>query len=167
MKLLRKPWVNALVIGAVSAFYGLVFIFTAKNPVFGKMLGYDPVRQIGSLQSPFWNGWSTFLYYGNHRYIGYAFLVLGAVIVLLTLIRRREYDEYQTGILEKCLILSAVASFFGIPFLLLSVLEDLCYTVDFAILLSSVYWTLVLLADLLFTLLPGREIMLKTKGRSK
>ena len=122
MKLLRKPWVNALVIGSISLFYGLVFVFISRTEAFKGLLGNGV-----TVQSKFWNTWNAFLKAGNHRYICYAFLALGAVIVLLTLIRRREYDEYQTGILEKCLILSAVASFFGIPYLLLMVLGDLCY----------------------------------------
>ena len=154
MKLLRKPLLNAFVVSLISLFYGLVFHVTALNYEFTGMLGYDPKRG-GTLTSPFWNGWSVFLREGNHRFIGYGFLLAAAVIVVLSFIRRKDYDEYQIGFLEKGLIVSGISMLFLIPFWFLSILEDPCYIVEYAMLVVVVHWTVVLAADLLFMLIRG------------
>ena len=155
MKLLRKPLLNAFAVSLISLFYGLVFHVTALNNEFTGMLGYDPETGRGTLTSPFWNGWSVFLREGNHRFIGYGFLLAAAVILVLSFIRRKDYDEYQIGFLEKGLIVSGISMLFLIPFWFLSILEDPCYIVEYEMLVVVVHWTVVLAADLLFMLIRG------------
>lgn len=155
MKLLRKPFVNAFVILMISLFYGLIFHVTAENHEFNSMLGYDPNTGNATLQSPFWNGWSVFLREGNHRYIGYGFLVAALIITVLSVIRRKDFDEYQTGFLEKGLIVSGLFILFLIPFWFLLILGDPCYIVEYAMLVVVVHWSALLIADLVFLLLRG------------
>ncbi len=155
MKLLRKPILNVVVVFMISTFYGLVFHVTAMNPEFTGMLGYDPAMGKGTLTSPFWNGWSVFLREGHHRFIGYVFLVLAVMIAILSVIRRREYDEYQIGYLEKGLIVSGFCMLFLIPLWFLLILGDPCYIVEYAMLVVVVHWTVLLFADLVFLLTRG------------
>ena len=150
MKLLRKPYVNAILISLISLFYGLVFHITAGNREFNNMLRYNPDTRCGTLQSAFWNNWSVFLREGNHRYIGYGFFAAAAVIVVLTVIRRKDFDEYQTGILEKGLIVSGLFMLFLIPLWFLMILSDPRYIVEYAMLVVVVHWSVLLLADLTF-----------------
>ena len=154
MKLLRRPGMNAAVVLLVSAFYALVFHVTAGNPEFTGMLGYDPAKTgLPTLQSPFWNGWSVFLRQGSHRFVGYGFLAAAGLIWILSVLRRREFDEYQTGILEKGLAASGAVLLFVVPLWLLLTLGDPCYIVEYAMLAATVHWTSLLLSDLVFLLI--------------
>ena len=73
----------------------------------------------------------------------------------LSFIRRKDYDEYQIGFLEKGLIVSGVSMLFLIPSWFYLILGDPCYIVEYAMLVVVVHWTVVLAADLLFMLIRG------------
>ena len=156
MRLIRKPFVNAFVVAVISALYGLIFYVTAENMEFTGMLGYDPDTGRGTLQSPFWNGWSVFLRMGYHRYIGYAFLLAALFVIILSFVRRKEFDEYQTGIFEKGLVVSGLLMMFLIPLWFLLILGDPCYIVEYAVMVVVIHWTALLVFDLVFLLSAGK-----------
>lgn len=96
MKIFRKPLVNAVIISIISIFYAFIFDVTSGHIEFERILNHRVTSG-----SPFWNGWSIFLKQGNMKYIGYAYIAITVIIVILSIIRKRDYDEYQIGIVRK------------------------------------------------------------------
>lgn len=147
MKILRKPQTNAIIISVVSIFYALVFILISGHLEFERILDHAE-----TLNSPFWNGWSAFLKQGNLKYIGYAYIVLTLAIVMISIVRKRDYDEYQTGILEKGLIVMGAAMILLFPIALILVLSDRSYSIETMMFLVVAHWSIVLLADLIYVI---------------
>lgn len=145
MNMMRKPQVNAFVIAIVSAFYSLVFIFTSGHMEFKRILNHSQ-----TLNSPFWNAWSAFLKQGNMKYIGYVYIALTAVIAILSLFKKKDYDEYQTSIFTKGLIASGLVMVILFPLALLLILSDSNYSVETIMLLVVVHWSAALITDLLY-----------------
>ena len=96
MKILRKPQINAVIVSFVSMFYAFVFILISGHLEFERILNHAD-----TLNSAFWNGWSAFIKQGNIKYIGYAYIILALAVVIISFIKKRDYDEYQISILEK------------------------------------------------------------------
>ncbi len=147
MKIMRNPKINAAIILIITAFYSLVFIFTSGHIEFESMLNHAD-----TLSSDFWNTWSDFLMRGNMKYIGYVYIALAAAIVILSLIRKRDYDEYQTGILEKGFIVTGIVMVCLFPLALLLILSDPNYSIETIMLLVVVHWSAVLLSDLVYVI---------------
>lgn len=147
MKILRKPQTNAIIISVVSIFYALVFILISGHLEFERILDHAE-----TLNSPFWNGWSAFLKQGNLKYIGYAYIVLTLAIVIISIVRKRDYDEYQTGILEKGLIVMGAAMILLFPIALILVLSDRSYSIETMMFLVVAHWSIVLIADLIYVI---------------
>ena len=147
MRTLRKPLANAAIISVISLFYALVFIVISGHIEFERMLSHAD-----TLNSAFWNGWSDFLKQGNMKYIGYVYIIVSLVIVGLSLLRKKDYDEYQTGILEKGIIVMGIAMIFLFPIAFLLVLSDPSYCIETMILLTVVHWSLVLIVDLIYVI---------------
>lgn len=145
MNIMRKPLTNAVIITIVSAFYALVFILTSGHIEFERILNHS-----NTLNSLFWNTWTNFLKQGNMKYIGYAYIVLSVTIVFLSFIRKRDYDEYQTGILEKGFIITSGVMILLFPMALLLVLSDPNYSVEVLMLLVVAHWSVVLIADFIY-----------------
>ena len=151
MKIMRNPKVNAAIILIITAFYSPVFILTSGHIEFERMLNHA-----GTLNNAFWNAWSTFLMQGNLKYIGYAYLVLAVAVVILSLIRKQNYDEYQIGILEKGFIVSGIVMVCLFPAALLLVLSDPYYAIEALTLLVVMHWSTVLIADLAYVIKWGK-----------
>lgn len=147
MKILRKPQTNAIIISVISIFYALVFILTSGHLEFDRILNHAD-----TLNNTFWNEWSVFLKQGNMKYIGYAYIVLALAIVIILLIRKRDYDEYQTGILEKGVIAMGTVMVFLFPIALLLILSDLLYSIETLMFLVVAHWSTVLIADLIYVI---------------
>lgn len=144
-KIIRNPGINALFILIITAIYSSVFILTSGHPEFERIL-----KNTKTLSSAFWNAWSDFLIRGNMKYIGYAYLVLAVAIVILSFIRKHDYDEYQTGILEKGLIISGMVMVCLFPPALFLVLSDPNYAVETILFLVAVHWSAVLIAAFVY-----------------
>lgn len=147
MKMIRSPKINAAIILIITAFYSLVFILTSEHFEFERILNHS--RTINSV---FWNKWSAFLVQGNMKYIGYVYIILTVVIIVLSFARKQNFDEYQTGILERGLIIAGIAIACLFPLALLLILSDPSYSVETMILLVVVHWSVVLIADLVYIL---------------
>ena len=151
MKIMRNPKVNAAIILIVTAIYSPIFIITSGHVEFERMLNHAD-----TLNNVFWNAWSDFLIRGNMKYIGYIYLVLAAAIVILSLVRKQNYDEYQIGILEKGIIASGIVMICLFPAALLLVLSDANYAVEALTFLVAAHWTAVLVADLAYEIKWGK-----------
>ena len=147
MRTLRKPLVNAAIISVISIFYALVFIVISGHIEFERMLNHA-----ATLNSTFWNGWSDFLKQGNMKYIGYVYITLALVIVIISFIHKKDYDEYQTGILEKGIIAMGIALVFLFPIALLLILSDPSYCIETMMLLIVVHWSIFLIVDLIYVI---------------
>lgn len=147
MKMIRSPKINAAVILIITAFYSLVFILTSEHVEFEHILSHS-----STINSAFWNKWSAFLVQGNMKYIGYVYIILTVVIIVLSFARKQNFDEYQTGILERGLITAGIAIACLFPLALLLILSDPSYSVETMILLVVVHWSVVLIADLVYIL---------------
>jgi len=147
MRILRKPQTNAVIISVVSIFYALVFIIISGHLEFERILNHAE-----TLNSPFWNGWSIFLKQGNMKYIGYAYIALALAIVIISIVRKRDYDEYQTGILEKGMIVMGTALMLLFPIALIMVLSDHSYSIETLMFLVVAHWSIVLIADLIYVI---------------
>ena len=142
MKILRKPQINAAVIAVISALYAVMFSLISGHVEFDRILNHA-----NTLNSAFWNAWTVFLKQGNLKYIGYSYLVVTIVIVIASFAKRRSYDEYQTSILGKGIIVMGIALVALFPIALLLVLSDPQYAIETVMFLVVVHWAIVLIAD--------------------
>jgi len=150
MKMIRNPKISAAVILVISAFYAMVFIFTSGHIEFVRLLDHN-----STLNANFWNAWSDFLTQGHLKYIGYAYIALASAIAILSLVRKRGYDEYQTDILGKGFMIAGIAMACLFPFALLLILSDPQYCIETIILLVVVHWSAVLIAGLAYAVKWG------------
>lgn len=147
MNVFRKPHTNAILISVVSLFYALVFILISGHMEFERL-----IKHADTLNSTFWNVWSEFLKQGNMKYIGYAYIVIALAIVILSLVRKRDYDEYQTGILEKGIVVMGAIMIVLFPIAFIMVLSDPSYCIETMMFLVVSHWSIVLIADLIYVI---------------
>jgi len=147
MKIIRKPAVNAAVITLISAFYIAVFIAASGHVEFARILDHA-----ATLNSSIWNMWSVLLKQGHLKYVGYSYIFLTAAIVIPTLIKRRDYDEYQCYMLEKGLIVSGIVMVLLFPTAMLLILSDPNYCVEAITFLVVIHWLVCLIADLVYVI---------------
>ncbi len=147
MKVMRKPIFNATIILLITAFYSLVFILTSGHMEFARIINHPE-----TLSSSFWNNWSDFLTQGNLKYIGYSYIVLAVVIVILSCMRKRDYDEYQTDFFEKGLIIAGLVMIILFPVALLLIFSDANYAIETLSFLVVAHWTTFLIADLVYVI---------------
>lgn len=142
--MIKRPAVNAAFIVTLSAFYSMLFIFIAEHMEFQSLL-----RPKGTLQAPLLNMFTLFLMNGHLKYVGYVFLAVAAVIVVFSVLRRRQYDEYQGMILARCAFTVGILTVLFVPLLLLLHLSDPTYSLEFMFLFIIIHWTGVLITDLI------------------
>ena len=152
MKIMRKPKVNAAIILIVTAFYSLVFILTSGHIEFERMMNHT-----STLTNAFWNGWSAFLVGGNLKYIGYIYIVLAGSILVLSFARKHDYDEYQTGILEKGVLIAGIIMVCLFPLALFLLLSDPGYSIETLTFLIVAHWSAVLISDLIYVIKWGKS----------
>jgi hypothetical protein len=146
-KFFRHPVTNAVGISVFSLFYGVIFI------IFSNLIK----SQVGISKQPFWQVWDTFLNQNGHQFIAFALLPLTAVVVLLLLMKHKPYDEYHTAILVKCLAVSVILTLAAIAVFFVVVLCDPNGIISKFTLFISVNWATVVIADLIYLLLCGRQ----------
>lgn len=110
----------------------------------------------GVCGNSFWNSWTIFLLKGNLKYLGYIYILLAFAVVTLSFTRKRDYDEYQTGILEKGLVIAGIVMILIFPLALLLVLSDSNYSIETLVFLVVSHWTTVLIADLSYVIKWGK-----------
>ena len=111
MKIIRNPYLNAAVTSVISLAYAAVFILTSGHLEFERILNHGH-----TLNSAFWNNWSMFLLHGNLKYIGYVYIAAAISVVMLSIIRKKNYDEYQAGILTTSFVAMGVILLLLFPF---------------------------------------------------
>jgi len=148
MRMIRNPKINAAIILVITSFYALVFIKTSGHVEFERMLDHGR-----TLNLVFWNMWSDFLLRGNLKYVGYIYIVLSAAVVILSVIRKQGYDEYQAGIIGRGFMIAGIVMVCLFPIALLLVLSDPGYCIEAIILLVVVHWTTVLIADVVYAII--------------
>lgn len=152
MKLIKNPYVNAAITATISFFYAVIFILTSGHLEFERLLGHEQ-----TLNSVFWNSWSAFLQQGYLKYIGYIYVLIAICVVIISLIRRKNYDEYQTGILAISFIVNGFIMLLLFPIALLLTLSDPNYAVETIVFLVVVHWSAFLIPDLVYTIKWCRE----------
>jgi hypothetical protein len=145
--LLKYPAFNAVCIALFSAFYGVIFIFTATSGEYESVLYY---LQPNISASPFWLAWSRFLAAGGHGFIAIALLAATLLLVVLLLLRRRPYDEYHTDALSQCLAIAVILMIAAVAVLYLSILRDPNGIVEKFTLFIVIHWGTVVFADYAF-----------------
>lgn len=101
--------------------------------------------------------WSDFLKQGKLKYVGYCYIVLTVAIVLLTLLKRQDYDEYQCRMLERGLITSGIVMVLLFPVALLLILSDPNYCVETFTFLVVIHWLACLIVDLVYMIQWSRS----------
>ena len=142
MRILRNPYFNGAVTSVVSLAYAAIFLVTSGHMEFLRLLSHGQ-----TLRSGFWNGWSAFLRQGNLKYVGYVYLAAAVCILLICVLRKRNYDEYQAGILTASFAAAGLVLLLLFPAALLTVLSDPNYAVEAVMLLAVDHWSVFLLAD--------------------
>ena len=105
-----------------------------------------------TLNSTFWNGWSTFLQQGHLKYIGYGYILVALCILVLSFIRGKNYDEYQVGILTTSFIATGIVLLLLFPIALLLVMSDPNYAVETLMFLVVIHWSVFLLVNLIYSI---------------
>ncbi len=145
MRLIRNPYINAIVVSAISLMYAIIFILTSNHLEFERMLNHGQ-----TLNSVFWNGWSAFLRQGNLKYVGYIYIAIIIFIIILSVLRKKSYDEYQVGILTTSFVATGFLLLLLFPVALLLVLSDPNYAIEAVLLLIVAHWSVFLIADLVY-----------------
>lgn len=145
MRLMKNPQFNAAVVSVISVFYALVFIITSGHLEFQRVLAHGQ-----TLNSSLWNGWSAFLQQGRLKYIGYVYIAAALCVFLLSLARKKHYDEYQAGILTTSFIVTGIALLLLFPTALLLIISDPNYAVEAMMLLVVIHWSVFLFVDLIY-----------------
>lgn len=143
--LIRNPYINAIVVSAISLIYAIIFILTSNHLEFERMLNHGQ-----ALNSVFWNGWSAFLRQGNLKYVGYIYIAIIIFIIILSVLRKKSYDEYQVGILTTSFVATGFLLLLLFPVALLLVLSDPNYAIEAVLLLIVAHWSVFLIADLVY-----------------
>lgn len=143
MKLMRHPYVNAAITASISLFYGAVFLVTSGHLEFERMLRHAP-----TLHHAFWNGWSAFVGRGCLKYVGCAYILAALCVVLLSVVRKRDYDEYQAGLLSMSFMVTGIVLLFLFPVALLLILSDRNYAMEVSLFLVVAHWSVFLAVNL-------------------
>ena len=146
MKLMKNLYIHAVGIAFISVFYAAVFIITSGHLEFQRILDHGQ-----TLNSTFWNDWSAFLMNGNLKYVGYAYIVATVGLFILSFIRKRNYDEYQAGILTTSFIITGIMLLLLFPAALLLILSDSNYAVETLMFLIVIHWSVFLLVNLIYS----------------
>ena len=125
--------------------YAIIFILTSNHLEFERMLNHGQ-----TLNSVFWNGWSAFLRQGNLKYVGYIYIAIIIFIIILSVLRKKSYDEYQVGILTTSFVATGFLLLLLFPVALLLVLSDPNYAIEAVLLLIVAHWSVFLIADLVY-----------------
>lgn len=147
MRIMKNPYINAAVTSVISLAYATVFILTSGHIEFERILNHSQ-----TLNSAFWNNWSIFLLHGNLKYIGYVYIAAAISILILSIIREKNYDEYQVGILTTSFAAMGVILLLLFPATLLLVLSDPNYAVEMLMFLIVVHWSVFLIANLIYAI---------------
>ena len=147
MKILRNPCINAAIIAIVSLIYAATFILTSGHLEFDRILDHGQ-----TLRSTFWNSWAMFLRHGSLKYVGYAYIIVVVCIIVLSFIRKKNYDEYQVGILTISFIITGIVMLLLFPVALLLILSDPNYSVEAIMFLIVIHWSVFLAANLIYAI---------------
>ena len=146
MKLMKNPYINAAVTAVISLLYASVFILTSGHLEFQRILNH--AKTLNSI----WNSWSAFIQQGSLKYVGYVYIVVAICIFVLSFIRKRNYDEYQAGILTTSFIVTGIALLLLFPAALLLVMSDPNYAVEAIMLLVVIHWSVFLFVNLMYSI---------------
>lgn len=146
MKLMRHPYVNAAITASISLFYGAVFLVTSGHLEFERML-----RHAQTVNHAFWNGWSAFVGQGCLKYVGCAYILAALCVVLLSVVRKRDYDEYQAGILSASFAITGILMVLLFPAALVLTLSDPNYAIEATLFLVVAHWSVFLAVNLVYT----------------
>lgn len=147
MRIMKNPYINAIVTSVISLAYAAVFILTSGHIEFERTLPH-----IQTLNHTFWNNWSAFLCHGNLKYIGYVYIAAAISMIILSTIRKKDYDEYQTCILTTSFVAMGVVMLLLFPAALFLVLSDPNYAAEILLFLVVVHWSVFLIATLIHTI---------------
>ncbi len=145
MRIIKNPYINAAVTSVISFAYAIVFILTTTHLEFERILNHCQ-----TLDSAFWNSWSMFLRQGKLKYVGYIYIAAAICIIILSFIRKKNYDEYQVGILTTSFIATGFVLLLLFPTALLLVLSDPNYAVETILFLIVLHWSVFLIANLIY-----------------
>jgi uncharacterized MnhB-related membrane protein len=135
--------ISTLFISVISAFYAFLFIITSNHIEFIRLFPHSK-----TLNSVFWNCWSTFVQNGNMKYMSYVIIILTTVIIFLTIFKKQKYNEYE--IMARGFVTAGIISVFLFPLLLLLVLSDINYAIESMFLIMSIQWISVLIVNLFY-----------------
>lgn len=138
MTIFRKPITNALFITFFSCIYCLLFSIPADHIEFYRLMNKQQTL----------NYCFKFIREGNTRYISMLFGALTVSIIILSVIKRKKFDEYQFKGLIHSLMYCGLLSILLIPITLLSILSDRNYAIETIYVIATIDWLTILLVDL-------------------
>ena|GEM_PF-552281 len=159
-RIIKSPAINAVCLGLLTAFYSLVFIGTSGHSEFVNALYYSRISALEDylvVDRYFWLNWSQFLAEGHQKYIAFILIAVSAAVIVMLLLRRRPFDEYDVDRLAVCLIAALVITIIAIAMLYLSFLFASYAIVENFTLFIVVHWVAVVLSDLVFVILRNRS----------
>lgn len=152
-RLLKHPATNAICLSIFSCFYAaLFFIFSRTDGAFQDVLYYGDLEAA----TPFMAGWSNFLAAGKLNYVAGGLLALTAAVVIMLIVRRRPYDEYQMSILRNCLAVALTLTLIAIAIFYMIVMAYPAGIIEKFTLFITIHWVAVVVADIAYILLCGR-----------
>lgn len=134
MRLLKNPMTNAFYLVFVTTLYAAVFIVSSE------FTGNYVVLLSKS-------SWAAFIENGNLRYIGVGMIGIAIVVDVISALRRRKYDEYQVGILEKVIVFSGIFAVIFFPLAAVILIWLPSYFVETIFVLVILQWFITIIAE--------------------
>lgn len=135
MRWLKNPMANAVWMALITAVYAAVFLISAAC-----------AESYGPWLSDSW--WGAFIRNGGMGWLGLGMLAAAAAVDILSVWRRKNYDEYQILALERLMLVSGLLAVLLLPLslLLLIFAPQHCIEGMFALLL--LHWLALVLLEL-------------------
>ncbi len=137
MKILKNPMANAFYFALTTVICASVLIASSK------LIGNSPFSNSNT-------AWSSFIYKGNLKYVGCAMIAIAIVIDLLSALRQKSFDEYQTSILEKSLLINGIFTAILLPISAFSLVCFPQYAVGLIFSLVVLQWVITMITECIY-----------------
>ena len=135
MRWLKNPMANAVWMALITAVYAAVFLISAAC-----------AESYGHWLSDSW--WGTFIRNGGMGWIGLGMLAVAVAVDILSVWRRKNYDEYQILALERLMLLSGLLAVLLLPLSLLLLIFAPQHGIEGMLALLLLHWLILVLLEL-------------------
>lgn len=136
MNILRNPMVNSFWLAFLSAVYGAIMIIASKQL---NITSFGSNNIISRLMSS-----------KNALFIGLFMIFTATIIDVLSVFRRKKYDEYQVKQLEKTIIVNGLVTTLIVPILVCGIVFFPLYGLEIIFILFLLQWIVLVISEVYY-----------------